>query len=284
MAKRHKNDTSEDDTPKDLSHLSARQRLVQTEFMLSAPTFRLCPPDTGYEVAFAGRSNAGKSSAINVLTNQRQLARSSKTPGRTQMINFFAIGNRSSRLVDLPGYGYAAVPEALKNEWQVELEEYLVSRNSLMGLVLLMDSRHPLKFFDKQMLQWAKDGGLPVHILLTKADKFKYGPAKNILLNTKREMEKLDLPFTIQLFSALKKEGIDELAEVMGRWLHIDMTDEAYTEALTASDTQAVDVQPTAELTAEEQRLIDISLDSRLRPIPSADEIEQFYIDNDYDQ
>lgn len=207
--------------PQDLSHLSARKRLEQTEFLMSAPTFKLCPPDIGYEVAFAGRSNAGKSSAINVLTNQRQLARSSKTPGRTQMINFFTIGNEKARLVDLPGYGYAAVPEKMKLVWQTELEEYLVSRESLAGLVLLMDSRHPLKFFDEQMLRWAKDGELPVHVLLTKADKFKYGPAKNILLKTKREMEKLDLPFSIQLFSSLKKEGIDELAEVMGNWLHI---------------------------------------------------------------
>lgn len=206
----------------DLSHLSPRKRLEQTEFLMSAPTFKLCPADTGYEVAFAGRSNAGKSSAINVLTNQRQLARSSKTPGRTQMINFFSIGNEEARLVDLPGYGYAAVPEKMKLVWQKELEEYLVSRESLAGLVLLMDSRHPLKFFDEQMLLWAKDGELPVHVLLTKADKFKYGPAKNILLQTKRELEKLDLPFTIQLFSSLKKEGVDELAEVMGRWLRID--------------------------------------------------------------
>ena len=124
--------------------------------------------------------------------------------------------------MDLPGYGYAAVPEKMKLVWQKELEEYLVSRESLAGLVLLMDSRHPLKFFDEQMLLWAKDGELPVHVLLTKADKFKYGPAKNILLQTKRELEKLDLPFTIQLFSSLKKEGVDELAEVMGRWLRID--------------------------------------------------------------
>lgn len=210
-----------EDEPQDLSHLSARKRLEQTEFLMSAPTFKLCPPDAGYEVAFAGRSNAGKSSAINVLTNQRQLARSSKTPGRTQMINFFTIGNEEARLVDLPGYGYAAVPEKMKLVWQTELEEYLVSRESLAGLVLLMDSRHPLKFFDEQMLRWAKDGELPVHVLLTKADKFKYGPAKNVLLQTKREMEKLDLPFSIQLFSSLKKEGIDELAEVMGNWLRI---------------------------------------------------------------
>ena len=198
----------------------ARQRLQQTEFMLSAPTFKLCPADDGFEVAFAGRSNAGKSSAINALTNQRQLARSSKTPGRTQMINFFQIGSPETRLVDLPGYGYAAVPLEMKKEWQVELEEYLVSRSSLSGLVLLTDIRHPLKFFDEQMLHWAKDGELPVHILLTKADKLKYGAAKNALLQIKRELKKLDLPCSIQLFSALKKDGIDELAGVMGNWLN----------------------------------------------------------------
>ena len=116
-----------------LFNTKSRQKIQQTEFMTSAPTFKLCPPDMGLEVAFAGRSNAGKSSAINALTNQRQLARSSKTPGRTQMINFFSIGDTDRRLVDLPGYGYAAVPLEMKKEWQVELEEYLVSRSSLAG-------------------------------------------------------------------------------------------------------------------------------------------------------
>lgn len=199
--------------------------IQQTDFVLSAPTFRLCPDDTGLEVAFAGRSNAGKSSAINALTNQRQLARSSKTPGRTQMINFFTIGSgedkTETRLVDLPGYGYASVPEEMKRKWQVELEEYLVERESLAGLVLLTDIRHPLKYYDEQMLHWAKDGDLPVHILLTKADKLKYGAQKNALLKVRKELKKLGLPCTIQLFSALKKEGIDELATVMGDWLNL---------------------------------------------------------------
>ena len=114
---------------------AAKRWLHQTQFMLSAPTFKLCPADTGLEVAFAGRSNAGKSSCINAITQQRQLARSSKTPGRTQMINFFHMGDLEQRLVDLPGYGYAAVPEAMKKEWQHELEKYLISRKSLAGLV-----------------------------------------------------------------------------------------------------------------------------------------------------
>ncbi|WP_227514213.1 ribosome biogenesis GTP-binding protein YihA/YsxC [Psychrobacter urativorans] len=204
----------------------ARQRIQQTEFMTSAPTFRLCPADIGFEVAFAGRSNAGKSSAINALTNQRQLARSSKTPGRTQMINFFSIGDTDRRLVDLPGYGYAAVPLEMKKEWQVELEEYLVSRSSLAGLVLMTDIRHPLKFFDEQMLHWAHAGNLPVHILLTKADKLKYGASKNALLNTRQALKKLGLNCTIQLFSALRKEGLDELAGVMGNWYRYKLDDE----------------------------------------------------------
>ncbi len=198
------------------------RQIRQTTFMLSAPTFKLCPDDSGLEVAFAGRSNAGKSSAINTLTQQKQLARSSKTPGRTQMINFFSVGSEHKRLVDLPGYGYAAVPEAMKIKWQKELEDYLVSRQSLVGLVLLTDIRHPLKYFDEQMLHWAKDGNLPVHVLLTKADKLKRGAAKTTLLETRRALDTLNLPFSIQLFSSLNKDGIDTLAEVMGAWLQLD--------------------------------------------------------------
>lgn len=200
------------------------KQLRQTHFALSAPTLALCPPDTGYEVAFAGRSNAGKSSAINTITQQKQLARSSKTPGRTQMINFFHVGSKQSRLVDLPGYGYAQVPEAMKIKWQKELENYLVNRQSLVGLVLLTDIRHPLKYFDEQMLHWAKDGKLPVHVLLTKADKLKRGAQKTTLLTVKKQLQALDLPFSIQLFSALNKEGIDELADVLGDWLHLQET------------------------------------------------------------
>lgn len=196
----------------------------QTTFALSAPTLALCPPDTGFEVAFAGRSNAGKSSTINTITHQKQLARSSKTPGRTQMINFFTVGSEQSRIVDLPGYGYAQVPEAMKIKWQKELENYLVHRQSLVGLVLLTDIRHPLKYFDEQMLHWAKDGDLPVHVLLTKADKLKHGAKKTALLTVKKQLEALELPFSIQLFSALNKEGVDELADVLGDWLHLSDT------------------------------------------------------------
>lgn len=214
-----------------LFNTKSRQKIQQTDFLMSAPTFRLCPADMGLEVAFAGRSNAGKSSAINALTNQRQLARSSKTPGRTQMINFFSVGDSNRRLVDLPGYGYAAVPLEMKKEWQVELEEYLVSRTSLAGLVLMTDIRHPLKFFDEQMLHWAKDGELPVHILLTKADKLKYGASKNALLNTRKRLKEIGLDCTIQLFSALRKEGLDELAGVMGNWYEYQLNDEKIVES-----------------------------------------------------
>lgn len=228
----------------------SRQRIQQTEFMTSAPTFRLCPPDVGLEVAFAGRSNAGKSSAINALTNQRQLARSSKTPGRTQMINFFSIGDKHRRLVDLPGYGYAAVPLEMKKEWQVELEEYLVSRSSLAGLVLMTDIRHPLKFFDEQMLFWAKEGELPVHILLTKADKLKYGASKNALLNTRKRLKELGLKCTIQLFSALRKEGLDELAGVMGNWYDYQLNDNKIIE----SSFNLLDDDPLEE---EEEELLE---------------------------
>ncbi|MCH7337392.1 ribosome biogenesis GTP-binding protein YihA/YsxC [Acinetobacter sp. NIPH 2699] len=190
--------------------------LRQAEFLMSAPKLALCVEDTGYEIAFAGRSNAGKSSAINALTNQKQLARASKRPGRTQMINFFSLGNPDQRLVDLPGYGYAAVPEAMKLVWQKELENYLIHRQSLQGLVLLMDIRHPLQHFDLMMLEWAHSRHLFVHILLTKADKLNRGPANETLLAVKQQLKKMKLDFSIQLFSSLNKIGLEELASVMG--------------------------------------------------------------------
>ncbi|MDQ8953010.1 ribosome biogenesis GTP-binding protein YihA/YsxC [Acinetobacter rudis] len=189
--------------------------LRQAEFLMSAPKLSLCVEDTGYEIAFAGRSNAGKSSAINALTNQKQLARASKRPGRTQMINFFSLGNPDQRLVDLPGYGYAAVPEAMKIVWQKELENYLIHRKSLQGLVLLMDIRHPLQHFDVMMLEWAYSRKLFVHVLLTKSDKLNRGPASKALLDVQQQLKKMKLQFSIQLFSSLNKQGLEELASVM---------------------------------------------------------------------
>jgi GTP-binding protein len=197
--------------------------LRKAEFLMSAPKLNLCVEDTGYEVAFAGRSNAGKSSAINALTNQKQLARASKRPGRTQMINFFSLGNPDQRLVDLPGYGYAAVPEKMKLVWQKELENYLTHRKSLQGLVLLMDIRHPLQHFDVMMLEWAYSRHLFVHVLLTKSDKLNRGPASKALQEVKATLNKMKLNFSIQLFSSLNKEGLEELASVMAGRLNFTL-------------------------------------------------------------
>ncbi len=192
------------------------------QFLISAPSLRQCPAEYGAEVAFAGRSNAGKSSAINTLTNNRKLARTSKTPGRTQLINFFTLQNSpDTRLVDLPGYGYAKVPQEVKKKWQKNLSEYLHDRKSLKGLVLMMDIRRPLQEFDTMMINWAVDAEMPVHALLTKSDKLKRGPAKSALLQFQkyvREAEVDDL-VTSQLFSSLKKDGVDELKSVLSNWL-----------------------------------------------------------------
>ena len=192
---------------------TAESWLSKAAFLISSPTLKQCPSDTGREVAFAGRSNAGKSSCINALTRQKQLARASKTPGRTQMINFFDMGNPEKRLVDLPGYGYAQVPEAMKIKWQKELEYYLQRRKSLCGLVLLMDSRRPLTDFDTQMLTWANAASLPCLVVLTKADKFNREPARKILKETQRRIDSLGLRADVQLFSATKHTGLDELRE-----------------------------------------------------------------------
>ena len=191
------------------------------EFLLSAQTLQQCPEDKGLEVAFAGRSNAGKSSAINALTRNKGLARTSKTPGRTQLINHFEIKS-GKRLVDLPGYGYAKVPKAIKAKWDRNLAEYLQMRRSLTGLVLLMDIRHPLQDFDQQMLNWAAQAGLPVHILLTKADKLKRGPAISALLAVEKLLRDMDPAYTLlsaQIFSSLKKTGLPELEQLLSRWL-----------------------------------------------------------------
>jgi GTP-binding protein len=198
------------------------------EFLTSAPSIKQCPADTGCEVAFAGRSNAGKSSAINALTRQRGLARTSKTPGRTQLINFFQLSH-NKRLVDLPGYGYAKVPRAMKAEWDRHLAEYLQMRNSLTGLILLMDIRHPLQEYDQQMLNWAAQASLPVHILLTKADKLKRGPAENSRLKVEKLLRDMDPGCTllsVQTFSALKKQGLSELQRQLSHWLSADDTDD----------------------------------------------------------
>jgi len=188
----------------------------QAEFTKSSPSLSSCPPDLGWEVAFAGRSNAGKSSALNTLTGNKKLSRISKTPGRTQMINFFAL-EPERRLVDLPGYGYAKVPEKVKEKWQAALKDYLQNRQSLVGIVVLMDIRHPMTEADQAMLAWS-EYNLPIHILLTKSDKFKFGAAKNQFLKVQRDLAVAYPKATISMFSSLKKTGVEELVTVMDQW------------------------------------------------------------------
>ena len=190
----------------------------QATFIKSASLVSQCPPDIGLEVAFAGRSNAGKSSALNTLTHAR-LARTSKTPGRTQLINFFKLDDER-RLVDLPGYGYAKVPLELKAHWQQHLDAYLTGRQSLVGLVLVMDLRHPLSDFDCMMLEWARKSDIPAHVLLSKADKLAFGAAKNALLKVQTRMRKeLGSNASVQLFSSPKRMGIDEAHGRLAQWL-----------------------------------------------------------------
>jgi GTP-binding protein len=187
-------------------------------YLISATNLEGCPPDEAREVAFVGRSNAGKSSAINVLTGQSKLARTSKTPGRTQLLNYFEI-EPGRYIVDLPGFGYAQVPQELKQKWQRHLEHYLAKRKSLQGLVLLMDIRHPFTDFDQMLVQWAVDSELPLHVLLTKADKLGRGAAKTTLLAATRQLAGIGPNMSVQLFSALNKDGADELRAKLDAWL-----------------------------------------------------------------
>lgn len=187
-------------------------------FLTSAGKLNQCPPDEGWEVAFAGRSNAGKSSAINSLTGNSKLAKTSRTPGRTQLINFFELSD-SQRLVDLPGYGFAKVPLSVKRAWTRQVENYLAQRRSLRGLVLLMDVRHPLQPFDQQILAWALEASMPVHILLTKADKLSRGSAGSTLLRVRSQLQPYGELVSVQLFSALKHVGREELVAVLDAWL-----------------------------------------------------------------
>lgn len=176
------------------------------------------PSATGPEIAFAGRSNAGKSSAINTLVGHTRLAFVSKTPGRTQLINLFRLRNGAA-LVDLPGYGYADVPVAVRRQWQGLLEHYLTRREALVGLVLIMDARRPLTDLDRQMINWFGPTGKPIHCLLTKADKLTRAEQTRVLREVRAETEEAGSPITAQLFSSLKKTGMDEAEEIIGNWL-----------------------------------------------------------------
>jgi len=193
----------------------------KTSFLMSAPSIKQSPIDEGKEVAFAGRSNAGKSSVINTLTENKKLARTSKTPGRTQLLNFFSL-SEDRRLVDLPGYGFAKVPIIVKRNWNRNLAGYLQERQSLVGVVILMDIRHPLQKYDWQIIRWASESKMPIHLLLTKSDKLTRGAINNVLLSVEEELakEKLSASFTIQAFSSIKKFGLDELKQKLTIWFN----------------------------------------------------------------
>jgi len=188
----------------------------QAEYLLSAHQISHLPADTGAEVAFVGRSNVGKSSVINTITDQKGLARTSKTPGRTQQINFFSVED-GIRLVDLPGYGFAKVALSIKKQWTVLINEYLVSRESLAGLIMIIDIRREVSAEDRQMLEWCRSTDIPVHVLLNKSDKLAYGKRKQAQLRFQTELA--GLVVSAQLYSATAKTGIDEARAVLNSWL-----------------------------------------------------------------
>ena len=205
-------------------------------FITSAPDINEMPADTGVEIAFAGRSNAGKSSALNTITQQKSLARISKTPGRTQLINVFEL-SPGKRLIDLPGYGYAKVPREMKLKWQEALSIYLQKRNSLKGLVVLMDIRHPLKDIDVQLLEWASESDLPVLALLTKSDKLKPGARNSEVLRVREAVKVFGGDIRVESFSSFKSLGVDRAKEVLSAWL-LEGDDTQQDDTLTNQDEQ----------------------------------------------
>jgi GTP-binding protein len=190
--------------------------LQKAAYALSVHDPKLLPPPGAPEIAFAGRSNAGKSSAINTLTGRRRLAFVSKTPGRTQLINFFSLGS-GAFLVDLPGYGYADAPESVRKHWEMLVGEYIASRDSLAAVVVVMDARHPLTTLDLKLLGWLRDAGRATHVLLTKSDKLSRQAAQTTLAKARRELAEVCPGATVQLFSSLKSQGIDEAGKTLSR-------------------------------------------------------------------
>jgi GTP-binding protein len=195
----------------------ASPRLASAAFALSAHDSGQLPPPGPPEIAFAGRSNAGKSSAVNALTGRRRLAFASKTPGRTQLINFFSLDGRAF-LVDLPGYGFAGVPEPVRQHWQRLVGDYVRDRPSIAGLVVVMDARHPLTPLDRQLLDWLAPAGRRIHVLLTKSDKLSAQAGQAVLARTRAELSSLYPGATAQLFSSLKRTGVGEAAAVVEAW------------------------------------------------------------------
>jgi GTP-binding protein len=196
--------------------MSSRIQYNQAIYLTSATTLAQLPADLGAEIAFIGRSNAGKSSALNAITNIKGLARTSSTPGRTQMINYFAI-DEQHRLVDLPGYGFASVPPAVQTRWRQTTADYLEHRKTLLGLVVVMDARHPLKPLDEEMVQWCIDFEVRCHILLTKADKLTKNEQNKSLFGVQNALSKTE-GVSVQLFSSLKKMGVDEARKKLDEW------------------------------------------------------------------
>jgi GTP-binding protein len=194
--------------------------VLNAAFHITVAEISGLPADSLAEVAFAGRSNAGKSSAINTLCNHKRLAFVSKMPGRTQHLNFFRV-EEGRFLVDLPGYGYARAPKAQKHVWQALIGGYLAERSQLAGLVIIMDIRHPLTELDRSLLEWFRPSGRPVHVLLSKSDKLSRGPAAQALLAVSAELKKMGMNATVQLFSSLKKVGVDQAEGVVRAWLGI---------------------------------------------------------------
>lgn len=186
-------------------------------FLLSVADVKQLPPDQGYEVALVGRSNAGKSSVLNKITQNKGLARVSKTPGRTQLVNIFVLDD-NRRIADLPGYGFAKVPLAAKLRWQKTVDAYISDRECLKGLVLVMDIRHPFKDLDIQLLDYCEQRNLPVHILLNKSDKLTKNQINNVLKEVKATLTEYDNSVTFQIFSALKGIGITELHTLLNKW------------------------------------------------------------------
>ncbi len=189
----------------------------QTEFLLSAHDISHFPGDTGREVAFVGKSNVGKSSVINAVTNQTGLARTSKTPGRTQQINFFTV-EEQIRLVDLPGYGFAKVPASVRKQWDIVINDYFNYRNSLVGLILIIDIRRELSAEDNNMLAWCQARDIKIHLLLNKADKLPFGQQKQALSRFEHEIEGQQV--SMQLFSAVTKAGLEQALETLNVWLY----------------------------------------------------------------
>ena len=202
----------------------------KTRFITSAPDIKHLPKDLGVEIAFAGRSNSGKSSAINAICDQKHLAKTSRTPGRTRLINLFQVAPGRT-LVDLPGYGYAAVSRSMKSEWQKSMSEYLQKRQALRGLVVTMDIRHPLKDHDRLVIDWSIAANIPALILLTKADKLGVNRRKEAVGEVKHLLSEFGGNFTVVAFSAWEKIGLDEIHSILNNWFTILYDPEEMAEA-----------------------------------------------------